>query len=127
MPPKKENITKALSRRQQTGRNVVQAAQAVIEERIRPALIRFEDQIRTEQGLVNTRQQLLTREYVQVGNQRRRITVEQKADMVQAMARSRDKIARIKQRQTDATSYFWKLKTHNGPPPPPPPGSVGFT
>ena len=97
----------------------------MIAQRVQPAIIRFEDQIRTEEQRLATRRQLMTQNYVQVGNQRRRITVEQKADMVRANALAREKIARITQRKGDASDYFWKLQ-QGGPPPPPPPGSVGF-
>lgn len=128
MSSKKENIAKALSRRQRTGGSVRQAAQQMIAQRVRPAIIRYEDQIQTEERRVATRQELMTRNYVQVGNQRRRITVEQKADMVRANALAKEKISRLKQRRTDASVYFWKLQSQTGgPPPPPPPGSVGFT
>lgn len=126
MPPKKQNIAKALSRRERTGSNVRRVVQAMVSERVQPAVIRFEDQIRTEEQRLATRQQLMTQNYVQVGNQRRRITVEQKADMVRANALAREKIGRLKYRKTEASKYFWKLEKGGGPPPPPPPGSVGF-
>lgn len=67
----------------------------------------------------------MTQNYVQIGNQRRRITVEQKADMVRANALAREKLSRLKARKTETANYFWKLQ-EGGPPPPPPPGSVGF-
>lgn len=126
MSDKKENIAKALSRRERTGSNVRRAAQQMVSQRVRPAVIRYEDQIAAEEQRLATRQQLMTQNYVQVGNQRRRITVEQKADMVRANALARDKIARLKYKKTEASTYFWKLDKGAGPPPPPPPGSVGF-
>lgn len=126
MPPKKKNIAKALSQRQQRGRQITRVAEQMVSQRVLPAITQYEDQIQQESRRVETRSKTMASNYVMVEGRRMPVTVEQKADMVRANAIARRKIERLQARKTDASGYFWKLQSHYGPPPPPPPGSVGF-